>query len=81
MIAGPEGAKNLAGECPPPDSDPFATPSFEKKGQLVNAIRSGSNRRFDFHMHGQLFIRTHDETLSVALSVNNEDGLDCFTDR
>jgi hypothetical protein len=22
-FAGPEGAKNLAGKCPPPDSDPF----------------------------------------------------------
>ena len=22
-IAGPERAKNLAGKCPPPDSDPF----------------------------------------------------------
>jgi len=23
VVAGPEGAKNLAGKCPPPDSDPF----------------------------------------------------------
>jgi hypothetical protein len=24
-VAGPEEAKNLAGECPPPDSDPFTS--------------------------------------------------------
>src|SRR6266446_5236370 len=29
-IAGPEGAKNLAGICPPPDSDPFSDVSLEK---------------------------------------------------
>ena len=29
-IAGPEGAKNLAGMCPPPDSDPFNDVSLEK---------------------------------------------------
>jgi hypothetical protein len=23
-FAGPEGAKNLAGKCPPPDSNPFS---------------------------------------------------------
>jgi hypothetical protein len=39
---------------------------LEKKGQPVKAIRSGSNRRFGFHMRGQLFTRTHHETLSVA---------------
>src|SRR5436190_20234887 len=29
-IAGPEGAKNLAGKCPPPDSNPFNDVSLEK---------------------------------------------------
>jgi len=27
--AGPEGAKNLAGKCPPPDSNPLSDQSFE----------------------------------------------------
>ena len=27
-IAGPEEAKNLAGESPPPDSDPFSDAEF-----------------------------------------------------
>jgi len=30
VIAGPEGAKNLAGEYPPPDSDPFNDAEFGK---------------------------------------------------
>jgi hypothetical protein len=29
-FAGPEGAKNLAGKCPPPDSDPLNDASLEK---------------------------------------------------
>jgi hypothetical protein len=29
-LAGPEDAKNLAGKCPPPDSDPFSDAEFEK---------------------------------------------------
>jgi hypothetical protein len=33
-----------------------------------------SNRRFEFHKSGQLFIRVHNETLSVAaMRVGNED--------
>ena len=30
LVAGPEGAKNLAGESPPPDSNPFSDAEFEK---------------------------------------------------
>ena len=34
----------------------------------------GSNRRFDFQKRGQLFIRVHNETLSVAaMRVSNPD--------
>src|SRR6266480_2833890 len=29
-FAGPEGAKNLAGKCPPPDSNPLETRSLEE---------------------------------------------------
>src|SRR4029453_5476983 len=29
-MAGPEGGKNLAGKCPPPDSDPFSDAEPEK---------------------------------------------------
>jgi len=29
-VAGPKAAKNLAGKCPPPDSDPFSEHDFEK---------------------------------------------------
>jgi hypothetical protein len=28
LIAGPEETKNLAGECPPPDSNPFSDAEF-----------------------------------------------------
>jgi hypothetical protein len=30
------------------------------------------NRRFHFHKRSQLFIRAHNETLSAALRINNE---------
>ena len=41
LVAGPEEAKNLAGKCPPPDSDPFSDGRVCKKsGQLVKTIRS-----------------------------------------
>jgi hypothetical protein len=42
---------------------------------LVFDLRlSGSNRRFQFEERRQLFIRTHNESLSViAMRVNNED--------
>jgi len=34
----------------------------------------GANRRFEFHKSGQLFIRTHNEALTVAaMRVSNED--------
>ena len=35
--------------------------------------RGGSNRRFEFHKRSELFIRAQDETLSVAVRVNNPD--------
>jgi hypothetical protein len=41
------------------------------KPLLIDAL---VHRRFQFHQRGQLFIRTHNETLSVtAMRVSNED--------
>jgi hypothetical protein len=72
-FAGPEGAKNLAGKCPPPDSNPLE-PIWKKLRQLVKPIRSGSNRRFQLNKCSQLFIRVHNETLSiVAMRVCTKD--------
>jgi hypothetical protein len=34
---------------------------------------AGSNRRIEFHKRSQLFIRLHNETLSIAMRVNNPD--------
>jgi hypothetical protein len=41
---------------------------------LSNQFAASANRRFQFQKGGQLFIRTHNETLSVAaMCVNNPD--------
>ena len=34
-------------------------------------VTSLLNRRFEFHKRGQLFIRTHNETLSIAAMARN----------
>jgi hypothetical protein len=39
---------------------------LEKAPQIVNAKNRNPNRRFQFHKRSQLFIRVHNETLSVA---------------
>ena len=79
-IAGLEEAKNLAGESPPPDSDPFriqirlATPSLERILPICQANSATPNRRFEFDERSQLFIGAHNETLSVAaMRVRNPD--------
>jgi hypothetical protein len=38
---------------------------LEKAPQIVNAKNRNPNRRFQFHKRSQLFIRAHNETLSV----------------
>src|SRR5439155_894856 len=58
-IAGPEGAKNLAGKCPPPDSDPFDDAEFGKTSPPCQAKKPPPNRRFEFPKRGQLFIGVH----------------------
>src|SRR5437763_1089240 len=66
-IAGPEEAKNLAGKSPPPDSDPFDGVQSEKiHAGLSSKLAASANRRFEFYKRRQQFIRTHNETLSVA---------------
>jgi len=50
--------------------------SFEKISPAcqANSGRNAQNRRFEFHKSRQLFIRVHNETLSVvAMRVNNPD--------
>jgi hypothetical protein len=39
-VAGPEGAKNLAGESPPPDSNPFGDADFEKSSLACRERKS-----------------------------------------
>jgi hypothetical protein len=57
------------------DSIPEFTASF-KVDSIVVCVRCGSpNRRFKFHKRCQLFICTHNETLSVAMMrVSNPEG-------
>ena len=73
--AGPEEAKNPAGKSPPPDSDPFSDAEFGKNlANLSNQFAASANRRFKFQKRRQLFIRVHNETLSVvAVCVYNPD--------
>jgi hypothetical protein len=49
----------------------MATPSLRKLRPLVKPIRSELlTGRFKFTKRAELFIRSHDETLSVAMRVN-----------
>jgi hypothetical protein len=73
LVAGPEGAKNLAGKCPPPDSDPFnGVDSEENYASLSKQFAASADHRFEFQKRSQLFVSTHNETLSVAaMRANN----------
>jgi hypothetical protein len=65
--AGLEQAKNLAAESPLPDSNPFNdAESAENRASLSRQFAAAVNRRFEFQKRSQLFLRTHDVTLSVA---------------
>jgi hypothetical protein len=74
-IAGLEEAKNLAGESPPPDSDPFNGVEFgEKPACLSRQFAAKANPRFEFEKRGQQFIRSHNVTFPVApMCVRNPD--------
>jgi len=48
----------------------------ESRINLANLSRQFTatpNRRFQFHKRSQLFIRVHNETLSVAMRIDNKD--------
>ena len=48
--------------------------SFEKSRRLVNTMYHKHEPQFEFHKRSQLFIRTHNEPLSVvAMRTNNPD--------
>jgi hypothetical protein len=51
----------------------LATSSFEKIPTAGQDISATSNRGFEFEKRGQLFLRMHNETLTVAVRVNNPD--------
>src|SRR5438876_11308641 len=47
---------------------------FRSRIVMMLTLPISSNRRFQFHERGQLFIGTHNETLSIAaMRVGNED--------
>jgi hypothetical protein len=81
-MAGPEETKNLAGKVLRLIQIRLTTPSFEKLTPARQAhsphaliADSSSNKR------SQLFIRVHNEPLSVAMRVRNPDcssvGINC----
>jgi hypothetical protein len=77
FIAGLEGAKKPSPgyKCPPPDSDPFSDVEFGKHlARLSSQFAASANLQFEFHKRSELFIGTHDETLSIiAIRVSNPD--------
>src|SRR5258708_12852287 len=77
-IAGPEEAKNPAGErCPRSDSDLSNGIKFGKNlANLPKQFAANVDYRFEFQKCRQLFIRAHNKTLSaVAMRVSNSDRL------
>jgi hypothetical protein len=76
LVAVPEETKNPAGRCPPSNSDPFSDAEFAKNYATVSSKKRAAtpNRRFEFEKRSELFIRVHNEPLSViAMRVSNED--------
>jgi hypothetical protein len=68
LAAGPQEAKNLAGQKgPQPDQIQFRRLlSIEKFCRIVKSIRVSANRRFEFNKGSELVIGVQDETFSVA---------------
>jgi hypothetical protein len=65
---GADEAKNPAGKSPPPDSDPFSDAEVGKNlASLSSTIAASADRRLKFYKRRQLFIGTHNETLSGAV--------------
>jgi hypothetical protein len=71
------GEEASGGGNSPPDSDPFSDTEFgEDLVRLSSQFAVSAKRRFQFQKRGQLFICTHNKTLSVVvMCVSNED---CF---
>jgi len=58
------------------DSGSFAL--YTATPKMIYEIKSHRElvyRPFQFHKRGQLFVRTHDETLFIAMRVHNPDRL------
>jgi hypothetical protein len=64
-----------SGKNSPPDSDPFSDAEFGKNlASVSNQFAASPNHGFQFYKRSQLFIRMHNETLSVAaMCVSNPD--------
>jgi len=73
--AGLEKAKNLAGEVLHLIQDCLSDAEFGKNLASVSIqIAASANRPFEFQKRSQLFIGTHNETLTVAvMRVGNRD--------
>ena len=69
-----EGEEPSGGKASCPDSDSSDAEFGKNLANLSNQFAASANRRFKFHKRSQLFIRTHNETLSVvAMRVCNPD--------
>jgi hypothetical protein len=65
-LKGPEEAKNLAGRCPSPDSDPFKdAKSAENLVRLSNKIAGSENPKIRVAANWQIF-QTYNETFSIS---------------
>jgi hypothetical protein len=75
VVAGLEEAKDLAGKSSHLIQDRLSDAEFGKNlACLSSQFAASANRRFEFHKRSQLFIRLHNETLSVvAMCVCNPD--------
>jgi hypothetical protein len=63
---GGSGEEKIGGNCPPPHSNPSIDFEFGKISLTRQANSPPrANRRFDVNKRGHLFIRVHNETLSV----------------
>ena len=74
-VAGLEEAKNPAGKILRLIQDRLSAAEFGKNlANLSNQFAVSANHGFEFQKRSQLFIRVHNETLSVvAMRVNNPD--------
>jgi hypothetical protein len=67
LVAGRDEAKNLAGENPPPDSDPSNAPSLGEFTQTCQEILRKRRSRASSSKNAVSFLSgVHNETLSVA---------------